>query len=89
MRRNTTLLPALLGWVTVCGYDADLLACFYPGNWPIFSSALTDVVQRSRLEVEKGGTPGQPTLAEAGGKNPEGLRDALAAGKQAIADALK
>jgi hypothetical protein len=29
MRRNT-LLPALLGWATVSGYDADLLACFYP-----------------------------------------------------------
>jgi alanyl-tRNA synthetase len=36
-----------------------------------------------------GGGGGRPTLAEAGGKNPAGLRDALAAGKQAIADALK
>src|SRR5712691_1257228 len=36
-----------------------------------------------------GGGGGRPTLAEAGGKNPEGLRDALEAGKQAIADALK
>jgi alanyl-tRNA synthetase len=36
-----------------------------------------------------GGGGGRPTLAEAGGKNPDGLRDALAAGKQAIADALK
>jgi hypothetical protein len=27
---------ALLGWVTVSGYDADLLACFYPGTWPTF-----------------------------------------------------
>jgi alanyl-tRNA synthetase len=35
-----------------------------------------------------GGGGGRPTLAEAGGKNPEGLRDALAAGKKAIADAL-
>ena len=42
MRRNT-LLPALLGWATVSGYDADLLACFYPDTWPIFSSALTAV----------------------------------------------
>ena len=25
-----------------------------------------DVVQRARIEVEKGGAPGQPTLAEAG-----------------------
>ena len=40
MRRNT-LLPALLGWATVSGYDADLLACFYPDIWPVFSSALT------------------------------------------------
>jgi len=40
IRRNT-LLPALLGWATVSGYDADLPACFYPDNWPIFSSALT------------------------------------------------
>jgi alanyl-tRNA synthetase len=35
-----------------------------------------------------GGGGGRPTLAEAGGKNPAGLRDALQAGKQAIADAL-
>jgi alanyl-tRNA synthetase len=35
-----------------------------------------------------GGGGGRPTLAEAGGKNPAGLRDALAAGKKAIADAL-
>ena len=47
MRRNT-LLPALLGRATVSGYDADLLACFYPDIWPVFSSALT---------------AGQPTLA--------------------------
>jgi alanyl-tRNA synthetase len=32
---------------------------------------------------------GRPALAEAGGKNPAGLRDALEAGKQAIAAALK
>jgi alanyl-tRNA synthetase len=36
-----------------------------------------------------GGGGGRPTLAEAGGKNPAGLRDALEAGRQAIADALK
>jgi alanyl-tRNA synthetase len=36
-----------------------------------------------------GGGGGRPTLAEAGGKNPAGLRDALEAGKQAITDALK
>ena len=36
-----------------------------------------------------GGGGGRPTLAEAGGKNPAGLRDALAAGKQAIVDALR
>ena len=36
-----------------------------------------------------GGGGGRPTLAEAGGRNPDGLRDALAAGQQAIADALK
>jgi transposase len=45
IRRNT-LLPALLGWATVSGYDADLLACFYPDIWPIFSSALTSVARR-------------------------------------------
>jgi alanyl-tRNA synthetase len=36
-----------------------------------------------------GGGGGRPTLAEAGGKNPDGLRDAFEAGKQAIAAALK
>jgi alanyl-tRNA synthetase len=36
-----------------------------------------------------GGGGGRPTLAEAGGRNPAGLRDALEAGKQAIAAALK
>src|SRR5207248_3021724 len=34
-----------------------------------------------------GGGGGRPTLAEAGGKNPDGVGDALAAGKKAIADA--
>src|SRR6266568_6987535 len=41
MRRNT-LLPALLGWATVSGYDADPLSHFYPDICPIFSTALTD-----------------------------------------------
>jgi alanyl-tRNA synthetase len=36
-----------------------------------------------------GGGGGRPTLGEAGGKNPAGLRSALAAGKQAIAAALE
>jgi alanyl-tRNA synthetase len=35
-----------------------------------------------------GGGGGKPTLAEAGGKNPDGVGDALAAGKKAVADAL-
>jgi alanyl-tRNA synthetase len=35
-----------------------------------------------------GGGGGKPTLAEAGGKNPQGGRDALEAGKQAVAAAL-
>ena len=35
-----------------------------------------------------GGGGGKPTLAEAGGKNPDGVGDALAAGKQAVAAAL-
>ncbi len=36
-----------------------------------------------------GGGGGRPTLGEAGGKNPAGLRDALEAGKQAIVQALR
>ena len=35
-----------------------------------------------------GGGGGRPTLAEAGGKNPEGVDDALAAGRKAVAAAL-
>jgi alanyl-tRNA synthetase len=35
-----------------------------------------------------GGGGGKPTLAEAGGKNPDGVRDALAAGKKVVAEAL-
>jgi alanyl-tRNA synthetase len=35
-----------------------------------------------------GGGGGKPTLAEAGGKNPDGVAEALAAGKQAVEDAL-
>jgi alanyl-tRNA synthetase len=35
-----------------------------------------------------GGGGGRPTLAEAGGKNPDGVGDALAAGRQAVAAAL-
>jgi alanyl-tRNA synthetase len=37
----------------------------------------------------EGGGGGRPTLGEAGGRNPAGLRSALEAGKQAIAAALK
>jgi alanyl-tRNA synthetase len=35
-----------------------------------------------------GGGGGKPTLAEAGGKNPDGVSDALAAGRKAVAEAL-
>ncbi len=36
-----------------------------------------------------GGGGGRPTLAEAGGKNADGVRDALAAGKQAVEETLR
>src|SRR6266699_6834358 len=51
MRRNT-LLPALLGWATVSGYDADLVSHFYPDICPIFSTALTSPI---RTLVNHGG----------------------------------
>jgi alanyl-tRNA synthetase len=35
-----------------------------------------------------GGGGGRPTLAEAGGKNPSGLREALEAGRDTLAAAL-
>jgi len=35
-----------------------------------------------------GGGGGRPTMAEAGGKNPDGVSAALAAGKKAVAEAL-
>jgi alanyl-tRNA synthetase len=35
-----------------------------------------------------GGGGGKPTLAEAGGRNPAGVREALAAGKRVVAEAL-
>ena len=35
-----------------------------------------------------GGGGGRPTLAEAGGKNPDGVSEALAAGKKAVAAAF-
>src|SRR2546427_8120388 len=46
------------------------------------------LVRRVGKHIEGGGG-GRPTLGEAGGKNPDGLRSALEAGKQAIAAALK
>ena len=36
-----------------------------------------------------GGGGGRPTLAEAGGKNPTGLRDALEAGRDTLVAALR
>jgi alanyl-tRNA synthetase len=49
-----------------------------------------DATQLVRLLGEHigGGGGGKPTLAEAGGKNPAGVRAALEAGKQAVAAAL-
>ena len=44
---------------------------------------------RDRARTSEAGAAAGPTLAEAGGKNPAGLRDALQAGKKAIADTLK
>jgi hypothetical protein len=47
MRRNT-LSPSSPRLGTVSGYDADLLAYFYPDIWPIFSTALTNGPERQR-----------------------------------------
>jgi alanyl-tRNA synthetase len=49
-----------------------------------------DATQLVRILGEHigGGGGGKPTLAEAGGKNPGGVRAALEAGKQAVAAAL-
>jgi alanyl-tRNA synthetase len=48
----------------------------------------TQVVRELGTHIGGGGG-GKPTLAEAGGRKPEGVRDALAAGKKAVAAALR
>jgi alanyl-tRNA synthetase len=48
----------------------------------------TKLARELGKHIGGGGGGGRPTLAEAGGKNPDGVGDALAAGKKAVADAL-
>jgi len=53
MRRNI-LSPSSPRLGTVSGYDADLLAYFYPDSWPIFSTALTPVYGGGHLGIVDG-----------------------------------
>ena len=60
----------------------------FPATYDFLKPTTSTQLVRELGQHIGGGGGGRPTLAEAGGRNPDGLRDALEAGKKAVAAAL-